>query len=467
MPGRAQDGHETAGWGGGAEEYARGGPPLSAPCERTAPSLYAGSDTTTEEPRPSTLSTWIVPPCPFTTMSWAIESPRPVPSPGAFVVKNGSNARAHTSGRHPDPVVLYPDLDPAGRPTGRDRHRRAVRPTGLVRPLPHGVEPVPHEGDDDPPDLRRDDIGLPRRRVEVEDDDGGGPRVLPAVVLREPDVLPDDRVEVGRRPRARSDAAVVHHRTDDGVGPGAVLLDLLRVLREVGQQGLRLGAFPGVQRHAEVAGELTREGGEVGDEVEGVLDLVGDAGRERTEAGHRLLVHEAGLRGLEVGKRPLELDRPPDHLLLELAVPLPQRVEERVALRLLLVGEGEVEVGEEPPAAPPLDHRRAAQLEDVGRFSDVDRVLDLPLDQGHVGAECAGVRRGDVGRARGGVPLPLVPEGLGERRPARIEVARPGPHPREVVGDVGEDGIDGVGAGLLPSAEECLDGGQGLGFSLP
>src|SRR4029077_13211892 len=38
---------------------------------------------------PGSVTTSIVPPCCFTTMSWLMDSPSPVPSPAGFVVKNG------------------------------------------------------------------------------------------------------------------------------------------------------------------------------------------------------------------------------------------------------------------------------------------------------------------------------------------------------------------------------------------
>src|SRR6266849_10297398 len=44
------------------------------------------------------VSTSIVPPCCFTTMSWLIERPSPVPSPAGLVVKKGTNISSFTSG---------------------------------------------------------------------------------------------------------------------------------------------------------------------------------------------------------------------------------------------------------------------------------------------------------------------------------------------------------------------------------
>src|SRR2546430_1642349 len=46
---------------------------------------------------PGSVTTSILPPCSFTTISWLIDSPRPVPSPAGLVVKNGSNIFSFTS----------------------------------------------------------------------------------------------------------------------------------------------------------------------------------------------------------------------------------------------------------------------------------------------------------------------------------------------------------------------------------
>ena len=48
---------------------------------------------------PGTLSASILPPCCFTITSWLRDSPRPVPSPAGFVVKNGLNISPHLSGK--------------------------------------------------------------------------------------------------------------------------------------------------------------------------------------------------------------------------------------------------------------------------------------------------------------------------------------------------------------------------------
>jgi hypothetical protein len=53
---------------------------------------------------PGSVSTSIRPPCCLTTMSWLIDSPRPVPSPAGLVVKKGLKIFALTSGGMPVPL---------------------------------------------------------------------------------------------------------------------------------------------------------------------------------------------------------------------------------------------------------------------------------------------------------------------------------------------------------------------------
>jgi len=60
-------------------------------------------------------STVIVPPCCFATMSKLSDSPRPVPSPAGFVVKNGSKILSRTSGRIPVPLSRMRISRPSSR----------------------------------------------------------------------------------------------------------------------------------------------------------------------------------------------------------------------------------------------------------------------------------------------------------------------------------------------------------------
>jgi hypothetical protein len=59
-------------------------------------------------------STAIVPPCCFPTMSKLSDSPRPVPSPAGFVVKNGLKIFPHFR-QNPGAVIAEADLRPSSR----------------------------------------------------------------------------------------------------------------------------------------------------------------------------------------------------------------------------------------------------------------------------------------------------------------------------------------------------------------
>jgi hypothetical protein len=61
---------------------------------------------------PGLVSTSIDPACCLTTMSWLMESPRPVPSPAGLVVKKGLNSFSLTSGEmsHLDRLRLCQSL---------------------------------------------------------------------------------------------------------------------------------------------------------------------------------------------------------------------------------------------------------------------------------------------------------------------------------------------------------------------
>src|SRR4029077_13836140 len=53
---------------------------------------------------PGSVFTSIVPPCCFTTISWLMDRPRPVPSPAGLVVKKGLNIFSFTSCGIPVPL---------------------------------------------------------------------------------------------------------------------------------------------------------------------------------------------------------------------------------------------------------------------------------------------------------------------------------------------------------------------------
>ncbi len=109
--------------------------------------------------------------------------------------------------------------------------------------------------------------------------------------------LVDDRVHIARPVLARAGARVQQHVPDDGIGTLAVLHDL----REIALQHLRqLGdvlARPGIQRRAlqflrELVDQFHRQGREIVDEIQRVLDLVRDAGSELAEGSELFRLHQ-------------------------------------------------------------------------------------------------------------------------------------------------------------------------------
>src|SRR3954451_9301026 len=83
-----------------------------------------GSVTINSVKIPGSVSTLIVPPCCFTTMSWLIDKPSPVPSPAGLVVKKGLNIFSFTSVAIPMPLsrmrisILLPKFFVVARSVG-------------------------------------------------------------------------------------------------------------------------------------------------------------------------------------------------------------------------------------------------------------------------------------------------------------------------------------------------------------
>src|SRR5262249_31111183 len=75
------------------------GPPV-CPCAGNARGNVMMNSVNT----PGSVLTSILPPCCFTTMSWLIDTPSPVPSPTGLVVKKGLNIFSFTSAGIPVPL---------------------------------------------------------------------------------------------------------------------------------------------------------------------------------------------------------------------------------------------------------------------------------------------------------------------------------------------------------------------------
>ena len=163
------------------------------------------------------------------------------------------------------------------------------------------------------------------------------------------------------------------HRLHDAVGASAVLGDLLQVAGQHGRDVVDLGALLlGQPSEAwrggllQFAQQIHRQGGEVVDEVQRVLDLVRDARGELAERGHLLRLDQVGLRGLQVTIRRL------------------RRVARGADLRLAAfalgdVGEDQHEAAVRHRVATDLDHPaiRPRALIAVGLAGRGDQLSDL------------------------------------------------------------------------------------------
>ena len=111
---------------------------------------------------------------------------------------------------------------------------------------------------------------------------------------------------------ATSLARMQQHVLDDGIGALAVLDHFPEiVLQEAGQFIDFLADIVGkggrLERIVQFIGQFRRKRREIIDEIERVLDLVGDAGGELTEGGEFLGLHQAVLRGAQFVQRGRQL----------------------------------------------------------------------------------------------------------------------------------------------------------------
>ena len=126
-------------------------------------------------------------------------------------------------------------------------------------------------------------------------------------VIGEVQRLLEQGVDVDLPPLAAAAARMRQHALDDPVGAPSVLGDLVEVAGEHPDELVGLGA-PAAARRFELAPvasfssseQLDREIGEIVDEIERVLDLVGDAGRQLAQRGHLLGLDQIGLGRLQL-----------------------------------------------------------------------------------------------------------------------------------------------------------------------
>ena len=140
-------------------------------------------------------------------------------------------------------------------------------------------------------------------------------------VIGEVERLLDHRVDVDARALARPLARMQQHVLHDRIGALAVLNHLVEIAADGPDQFVGLVALGLVQaarldqRSAQFVDQLARQGGEIVDEIERVLDLVGDAGGELAERGELFRLDQPVLRLAQVVERGGEFFRARLHLV--------------------------------------------------------------------------------------------------------------------------------------------------------
>ena len=210
--------------------------------------------------------------------------------------------------RDPDAVVDHADLGAAVlRGEREEADGRGVAVAARLGPALDGPPGVLQEVHEHALDRRGLDLDRPEVGVVALDADAGvGERVRDGPL--------EELVEVRRPPVAADVADVAHEAPDDPLGPAGVVADApgvvddrVEVLADGGGVGHAAAVEAGLERPEQVGRQLGVELGEVGDEVERVLDLVGQPGREPAERGQLLGLDELALHGPEVAERPREL----------------------------------------------------------------------------------------------------------------------------------------------------------------
>jgi hypothetical protein len=109
------------------------------------------------------------------------------------------------------------------------------------------------------------------------------------------------------------------HVLDDRIGAFAVLHNLVEVAADGADQFVRLAMgrlvdAAGLYRVSELVDEFARQRRVIVDEIQWILDLMGDPGCELTEGGELLRLDEAILRLAQIVERSGKLSRPRLHL---------------------------------------------------------------------------------------------------------------------------------------------------------
>src|SRR6516225_2795156 len=221
------------------------------------------------------------------------------PEPGALAGRFGREERLEqlvpVFQGNTDAVVAHPDLDAFAELARRDFQCRAVSSVALAAPLVGGIEAIAYEVEEHASQLLRHDVNWCEIAVEVVLQRDVEVRILrTGSVIGEIQGFLGERVQIGRLPLFAAATRVLQHASDDAVGTAAVLDDLLQISRQ--QTGCldNLGTFGGVKSadrvrcFLQLVQQFDGEAGKVIDEVERVLDLVGNPGGHLPERRHLL-----------------------------------------------------------------------------------------------------------------------------------------------------------------------------------
>src|SRR5215469_7704878 len=208
-------------------------------------------------------------------------------------------------------VVAHSYLDRVAETLCRHRQYRPKAVAGLAPAFVGGIKAVAEQIEEHPCDVLRHNLDRSDGAVEIALQGNVEALILGArAMIGEVERLLDERVDVGRLPIAAAAARMRQHALDDAVGAAAVLGDLVEI---AGQHADRLVEFrtgslversdAGRSHFLQLVEKFDREPSEVVDEVERVLDFVGDAGGQLAERRHLLGMEETSLRCLQFLQR--------------------------------------------------------------------------------------------------------------------------------------------------------------------
>src|SRR3974390_274641 len=201
---------------------------------------------------------------------------------------------------------LYPVAEIFGR---RGQGRLVVAAIALGFPLRRRIEAVRDQVQQNAGDVLWEHVDFTGGRIEGSLQGDGEARLLgPRPVIGKIEALLDEAIDVDESVFTRAFARVQQHVLDNRIGPFAVLHDLGKIAPQCVCKLDNLGprflvyrySAQGILQFIDQFGRNTRE---VIDEIERVLDLVGNAGGELTEGGELLRLNKAILRRPQVVQR--------------------------------------------------------------------------------------------------------------------------------------------------------------------